>query len=133
MAKTTLLEEHCKFFDCKKPALSFITFIKIQTQIKMEISETVITLWPPPHLTYLRVTHCGALAHMPTQVVLPRELHLHDSHFYKKPYFYHYYLPCKVPICKNFQNYDFFFLFISVTFMYQKMEKNSKDPDIVAN
>ena len=32
------------------------------------------------------------------QYFLPRELHLHESHFNKKPYFYHYYLPYKVPI-----------------------------------
>ena len=50
--------------------------------------------------------HCGALAHMPTWVVLPRELHLHESHFSKKPYFYHYYLPYKVPISENFWNYE---------------------------
>ena len=50
--------------------------------------------------------HCGALAHMPTWVVLPRELHLHESHFNKKPYFYHYYLPYKVPISENFWNYE---------------------------
>ena len=33
---------------------------------------------------------------------LPRKLHLHEDHFDKKPYFYHYYLPYKDPSCKNF-------------------------------
>ena len=39
--------------------------------------------------TYLLITY------------LCRELHLHESHFNKKPYFYHYYLPYKVSICVN--------------------------------
>ena len=29
-------------------------------------------------------------------------LQQHESHFNKKPELYHYYLPYKVPICKNF-------------------------------
>ena len=46
----------------------------------------------------INFTHCHALAHMPKQVFRPRVLHLHESHFNKKPYFYHYYLPYTVPI-----------------------------------
>ena len=43
--------------------------------------------------------HCGVLAHM--QTFRYRELHIHESHFNKNPYFYQYYLPCKVLICEN--------------------------------
>ena len=45
----------------------------------------------------------------------------------KKPYFYHYYLPYKVPICENFWNYEKNVIFwISVTYIYLLCTKNGK-------
>ena len=61
-------------------------------------------------------SHSGALAHMPTQIILPKELHLHESPFIKFTFIIIIY---QIPICEKFQNHEKNVIFlISVTFMY---------------